>query len=80
MVQSAEEWSGYDVARCLGRPVDRCVFGNSEMRMHGIVVIRVRGKGTPQMRDTKDDDMVKTFPSDRADHPVCTDYSILVYR
>ncbi len=46
MMQSAEDWFGYDTAGSLQWPVNRSILGNSEMGAHGIVVIGVGGEDT----------------------------------
>ncbi len=45
-----------------------CVFGDSEMGAGSVVIFGVGFEDAAQMRGVKYNDMVETFPADRADH------------
>jgi hypothetical protein len=55
--------------RCLsGQSSVRSVLFKPEVRPAAVIVVKVRPEDAPQMGLVRDDDVIETLPSDRADH------------
>jgi hypothetical protein len=69
MVQAAEDWLSSELAEALDRPIARRIFGQGQMRSQFVVVDGVGRKDSPQVRLAEDDNVIETFPANRADQP-----------
>ena len=69
MVQAANLWKGDNVAR--GRrlygPRLGAILDEREMRAASVVIPKVLGQHAAQVTLIEDDDVIETFPADRAD-------------
>ncbi len=66
MMQAAENWPGFDPAYALDSANDGRILAERQMRPGCIIVVHVGQQYVPQMPFAEHDDMIETFPSDRA--------------
>ena len=67
VMKSAEDRSSNDVTEALGRSRQRGVLRQSEVRSNLVIVGRIGVEGAAQVALAQDDDVIETFPADRAD-------------
>ncbi len=66
-MQAAENWPSFDTADALDSAKSRRILAERQMRTGCIIVVHVGPQHVPQVPLAEHDDMVETFPSDRAD-------------
>jgi hypothetical protein len=71
MMKSAEKRPRGEVTEPLNGSTDRRVFVQRQMRPEFVVIAGVGTKNSTQLGVADHDDMVETFPADRADQCAC---------
>jgi hypothetical protein len=69
VMKAAENRSGHNRAGALNRPMNGSIQVQSPMGPRAVVVGSILSKNPAQVRFTERDQMVDTFPPDRADQP-----------
>ena len=69
VMKAAQNRSGHNRADALNRPMNGSIQVQSPMGPRAVVVGSILSKNPPQVRFTERDQMVDTFPPDRADQP-----------
>ncbi len=67
MMKSAEDRLSGDLADPLDRPMARRILIQGQTRSEFVVIAGVGGKDSTQMGVAEDNDVIETFPPDRAD-------------
>jgi hypothetical protein len=70
MMKSAEDRPRCDLATPVDRPMGRRILAQGQMRSEFVVIASVGRKNLAQMGFAEDDDVIETFPTDRADQPL----------
>ena len=70
MMKSAKDRTYSDLAKPLNRATERRVLAQGEMRPDVIIIGATRCKNPTEMGFAKDDNVIETFPADRADQPL----------
>ena len=70
-MKSAEDRSRNDLAKPLNGAMARRILVQGQMRSEFVVISCVGRKYPTQMGVVEDDDVIETFPTDRADQPLC---------
>jgi hypothetical protein len=60
-------WPRSDLAESLDGPVDRRLFGQSQVRSQLVVIASIGSNDPAQMGFAENDDVIEAFPADRAD-------------
>ena len=67
MVQSAEDRLSSELAEPLDGPMARRILFQGQMRSEFVVIVAVSPEDPAQKGFAEDDDVIETFPADRAD-------------
>ena len=67
MMESSEQWDGLNAANRLRGAADRCILAERKVGPDLIVIVCIGPKHIAEMPLANDNDMIETFPPDRAD-------------
>jgi hypothetical protein len=70
MMKSTEDRPSSDFTEPLNGTKKRYVLGECKMRPDIVVIVAVSPEDPAQMGFAEDDDVIETFPADRADQPL----------